>query len=571
MSTRSRRVTWDRLLLDEAQDVKNPATKRARALRRLDARRTLAMTGTPIENRLDELWAIMDIVNPGLLGSRERFQRTFARPIEAHGDTRALERLRAMVQPFILRRPKDGPEVELELPKITVTKEYCRLTLEQASLYRATVDRWMPRIEEHERSFGRRGAVLAMLSQLKQVCNHPEMLLATGRPLEGRSGKLERLVELLEAMPSDDKALVFTQYPGFDRIVPHLHERLGREIGFFHGGLPARQRDELVASFAAPGGPSVLVISIRAGGRGLNLPAANHVFHFDRWWNPAVEQQATDRAYRFGQRQGRLRPQSHLHRDARGADRRAARLEARARGEGRRRPGRRLARRARPRRDPGGRLVVRHRRGGGGMTVLNEGRPIFVEGDAERIGRGPWARWLATSIVPDEGSPRAERGRILARTGHVHSVSIAEGEITCARDRLDRCRLPGRPCGRSRRPARLESGDRVTAGPHALRGRRCRERAVAPARARDDGRLGRAARPAQRLRSTLVHLPRCRPPRLLQARDRARLCRRRRDRRRSVAAPRVARLQSRRPGRARRRPGHTGRRLVGGRPATGAR
>ena len=294
-------VRWDRLLLDEAQDVKNPATKRARALRRLDARRTLAMTGTPIENRLDELWAIMDIVNPGLLGSRERFQRTFARPIEAHGDSRSLERLRAMVQPFILRRPKDSPEVELELPEITVTKEYCRLTLEQASLYRATVDRWMPRIEEHEKSFGRRGAVLAMLSQLKQVCNHPEMVLATGRPLAGRSGKLERLVELLEAMPREDKALVFTQYPGFDRIVPHLHERLGREIGFFHGGLPARQRDELVAAFSEPGGPSVLVISIRAGGRGLNLPAANHVFHFDRWWNPAVEQQATDRAYRFGQ------------------------------------------------------------------------------------------------------------------------------------------------------------------------------------------------------------------------------------------------------------------------------
>ncbi len=294
-------VAWDRLILDEAQDVKNPATKRARAIRRLNARRLLAMTGTPIENRLDELWAIMDIVNPGLLGSRERFQRTFARPIEAHRDARALERLRAMVQPFILRRPKDSPEVELELPEITVTKEYCRLTLEQASLYRATVDRWMPRIEEHERSFGRRGAVLAMLSQLKQVCNHPEMVLATGRPLSGRSGKLERLIELLEEMPADDKALVFTQYPGFDRLVPHLHERLGREIGFFHGGLPARARDELVASFSDPAGPSVLVISIRAGGRGLNLPAANHVFHFDRWWNPAVEQQATDRAYRFGQ------------------------------------------------------------------------------------------------------------------------------------------------------------------------------------------------------------------------------------------------------------------------------
>ncbi len=295
-------VPWDRLLLDEAQDVKNPATKRARALRRLPARRRLAMTGTPIENRLGDLWALMDIVNPGLLGSHERFDRTFARPIELGGDERSLERLRGLVQPFILRRPKDAPEVEIELPRITIAKEYCHLTLEQASLYRATVDRWMPRIEEHDATFGRRGAVLAMLGQLKQVCNHPEMVLATGRPLDGRSGKLERLVELLELVPSGDKSLVFTQYPGFDRLVPHLAERLGKDVGFFHGGLSARHREELLTDFAAADGPEVLVISIRAGGRGLNLPMANHVFHFDRWWNPAVEQQATDRVYRFGQR-----------------------------------------------------------------------------------------------------------------------------------------------------------------------------------------------------------------------------------------------------------------------------
>jgi SNF2 family DNA or RNA helicase len=295
-------VAWDRLLLDEAQDVKNPATKRARALRRLPARRKVAMTGTPIENRLGELWSIMDIVNPGLLGSREWFDRTFARPIEGYGDERALERLRSIVQPFILRREKDSPEVELELPPITVAKDYCRLTVEQASLYRATVDRWMERVEAHQDRFGRRGAVLAMLSQLKQVCNHPEMVLTTGRPLDGRSGKLERLLELLEQMPAADKALVFTQYPGFQRLVPHLEERLGRSVGFFHGRLNARQRDEVLTSFAAEDGPSVLVISIRAGGRGLNLPAANHVFHFDRWWNPAVEQQATDRAHRLGQR-----------------------------------------------------------------------------------------------------------------------------------------------------------------------------------------------------------------------------------------------------------------------------
>ena len=296
-------VDWDRLIMDEAQDVKNPQTKRARALRTLQARRRVAMTGTPIENRLSELWAIMDILNPGLLGSREWFNRVFAQPIEVEKDEAALERLRAVVRPFILRRAKDEPEVELDLPPITVEKDYCKLTIEQASLYQATVDRWFPRIEQHEDRFGRRGAVLAMLGHLKQVCNHPEMLMHTGAPLDGRSGKLERLVELLRAMPADDKALVFTQYPSFDRLVPYLAEKLDRKVGFFHGRLNARQRDELLTAFASeePGGPTVLVISIRAGGRGLNLPAANHVFHFDRWWNPAVEQQATDRAHRLGQ------------------------------------------------------------------------------------------------------------------------------------------------------------------------------------------------------------------------------------------------------------------------------
>ena len=296
-------VQWDRLLMDEAQDVKNPATKRARALRTLPARRRVAMTGTPIENRLSELWAIMDILNPGLLGSREWFNRIFAQPIEVDRDEAALERLRAVVQPFILRRAKDEPEVELDLPPIRVEKDYCKLTIEQASLYQATVDRWFPRIESHEDRFGRRGAVLAMLGHLKQVCNHPEMLMHTGQPLAGRSGKLERLVELLQEVPPEDKSLVFTQYPSFDRLVPHLEERTGRKVGFFHGRLNAKQRDELLTAFASENGdgPTILVISIRAGGRGLNLPAANHVFHFDRWWNPAVEQQATDRAHRLGQ------------------------------------------------------------------------------------------------------------------------------------------------------------------------------------------------------------------------------------------------------------------------------
>ena len=295
-------ITWDRLLLDEAQDVKNARTKRHRALRRVPRNRTLALTGTPIENRLGELWAIMELVNPGLLGSREAFERSFARPIEVRRDAHALERLRALVGPFVLRRTKDAPEVDLELPPITITKVGCNLTVEQAGLYQAVVDRWLPQIEQHERRFDRRGAVLAMLGQLKQLCNHPELVVPTGRPLEGRSGKLERLVELLADVPADDKALVFTQYPGFGRLAPHLGSRLGRDVGFFHGGLSARARDELLARFDRVDGPSLLVVSLRAGGRGLNLPAANHVIHFDRWWNPAVEQQATDRVHRLGQR-----------------------------------------------------------------------------------------------------------------------------------------------------------------------------------------------------------------------------------------------------------------------------
>jgi SNF2 family DNA or RNA helicase len=260
------------------------------------------MTGTPIENHLGELWALMDLLNPGLLGSREWFSRTFAEPIQVGKDEQALERLRAIVRPFILRRAKDDPEVELDLPPITIEKDYCRLTLEQAALYQETVDNWLPRVEAHEDRFGRRGAVLAMLGHLKQVCNHPEMLVQTHRPLDGRSGKLERLVELLRDVPAGDKSLVFTQYTRFDRLVPHLAERLGARVEFFHGQLNARQRDELLTEFAGDGGPRVLVISLRAGGRGLNLPAANHVFHFDRWWNPAVEQQATDRVHRLGQR-----------------------------------------------------------------------------------------------------------------------------------------------------------------------------------------------------------------------------------------------------------------------------
>ena len=208
------------------------------------------------------------------------------------------------MQPFVLRRAKDAPEVELELPPITIAKDYCRLTVEQASLYQATVDRWMPRDRGAARHASASAAsVLAMLSQLKQVCNHPEMLLATGQPLDGRSGKLDRLRRAARAGAGRRQGARLHAVPGLRpaRAAPRASSSAS-SVGFFHGRLNARQREDLLRAFATEDGPSVLVISIQAGGRGLNLPAANHVIHFDRWWNPAVEQQATDRVHRFGQR-----------------------------------------------------------------------------------------------------------------------------------------------------------------------------------------------------------------------------------------------------------------------------
>ena len=541
-------VTWDRLLLDEAQDVKNPATKRARALRRLPARRKLAMTGTPIENRLGELWAIMDIVNPGLLGSRDWFERTFAKPIESFGNTEALERLRSIVQPFILRRPKDSPEVELELPPITIAKDYCRLTVEQASLYRATVDRWLARVEAHHDRFGRRGAVLAMLSQLKQVCNHPEMVVATGQPLDGRSGKLDRLLELLELVPAGDKALVFTQYPGFDRLVPHLEQQLGKSVGFFHGRLNARQREDLLASFATEEGPTVLVISIRAGGRGLNLPAANHVIHFDRWWNPAVEQQATDRAHRFGQRKhvfvhslistGTLEERIDQMLESK---RELAESVIAGRAE-----------------DWLGDLDLGAIRAAVELSV----GPVRGGGRmSERLGRGPWARLLVSAVLPDEGSSVAERGRVLVEEDAVQDLVVTSGTVSA---RIDGCdvTIATEPV-----PPRIWAAmTRYAREQHAARGGRGRTCAVGAARAPDDGGLGAATRSAHQRARAGLHL---RSGRRVRAPRRARLCVRARDRPQPGDAAALARVRGsggERAGGSRRAARHAGRRL-GGRAA----
>jgi superfamily II DNA or RNA helicase len=300
-------VDWSTVALDEAQNIKNSAAVAARAARALRAENRIALTGTPVENRLAELWSILEFLNPGLLGPLETFRREYAVPIERYGSDEAAGRLRRIVGPFVLRRLKSDPAILQDLPPKNEMKVVCTLTREQATLYQAAVDEEMQRIEAAQ-GIERRGRVLALLMALKQICNHPAQYLGEAGPLPRRSGKLTRMTEMLEevmgAMSAvSDRALVFTQFREMgDRITRHLGTSLGVEVAFLHGGTPRKARDEMVRRFQEdPHGPRIFVLSVKAGGTGLNLTAASHVFHFDRWWNPAVEDQATDRAHRIGQ------------------------------------------------------------------------------------------------------------------------------------------------------------------------------------------------------------------------------------------------------------------------------
>jgi SNF2 family DNA or RNA helicase len=296
-------VTWDGVVLDEAQNVKNPSTLQARAVRLLSAGYRFALTGTPIENRLTELWSIVDFLNPGYLGTPGAFRQRFVTPIERWQDVERAEQLKELVQPLLLRRLKTDPAIIQDLPEKLEGNVYCTLTAEQASLYQAVVSDMLAQVEATE-GIQRRGLVLATLTRLKQVCNHPAHFLSDNSPLPGRSGKLDRLGEMLdEVLAAGDCALVFTQFAEFgSRLREELQSQFGREVLFLHGGVPALQRDEMVRRFQQdPDGPPIFVLSLRAGGVGLNLTRASHVFHFDRWWNPAVENQATDRAFRIGQ------------------------------------------------------------------------------------------------------------------------------------------------------------------------------------------------------------------------------------------------------------------------------
>ncbi|WP_347352697.1 DEAD/DEAH box helicase [Intrasporangium sp.] len=294
---------WQRVVLDEAQAVKNSQSQASRAVRRLRADQRVALTGTPVENRLSELWSIMDFVNPGILGSAELFRTRYAIPVERHGSTEPAERLRTITAPYILRRLKTDPTIIDDLPEKIEVKEYCRLTVEQASLYQSVVDDMMVKIESSE-GIARRGNVLAAMARLKQVCNHPAQVLHDRSPVGRRSGKVIRLEELLEEILAEgDRVLLFTQFTEFaELLLPHLAARFGTDVAYLHGGTSRQRRDELVQRFASEQGPPVFLLSLKAGGTGLNLTAANHVIHLDRWWNPAVENQATDRAFRIGQR-----------------------------------------------------------------------------------------------------------------------------------------------------------------------------------------------------------------------------------------------------------------------------
>ncbi|MBZ0272154.1 DEAD/DEAH box helicase [bacterium] len=300
-------LSWRRVVLDEAQNIKNSQARQTRAIRAIGASRRAALTGTPVENRLAELWSIMEFLNPGFLGQAESFRRGFAIPIEKYRNTGRAEILKRAISPFVLRRLKTDRDVIADLPEKIETKVFCPLSREQGTLYQAVVNEMMEKIDSAE-GIERKGLVLATLMKLKQICNHPAQFLqerdVPERSLDGRSGKLTRLLSMLEEiLDAGDKALIFTQFAAMGTMLrTSLQHATGRETLFLHGAVPKKKRDAMVAEFQSPGGPALFLLSVKAGGTGLNLTSASHVFHFDRWWNPAVEDQATDRAFRIGQK-----------------------------------------------------------------------------------------------------------------------------------------------------------------------------------------------------------------------------------------------------------------------------
>ncbi|WP_459501886.1 DEAD/DEAH box helicase [Bacillus sp. C1] len=295
---------WDAIILDEAQNIKNPQTKQSRAVRQLRANHKIALTGTPMENRLAELWSIFDFLNHGYLGSLGQFQRRFVSPIEKDRDEAKIQQVQRFISPFLLRRTKQDQTVSLNLPEKQEQKEYCPLTGEQASLYEQLVQDTLQNIQSLT-GIERRGFILMMLSKLKQICNHPALYLKEEAPKDivQRSMKTQTLMDLIENIKDQNEScLIFTQYIGMGNMLQKiLEEKFGQRVLFLNGSVPKMERDKMIEQFQN-GTYDIFILSLKAGGTGLNLTAANHVIHYDRWWNPAVENQATDRAYRIGQK-----------------------------------------------------------------------------------------------------------------------------------------------------------------------------------------------------------------------------------------------------------------------------
>jgi len=297
-------IEWANVILDEAQNIKNPFSQQARAIRHFKAKYRVALTGTPIENRLSELWSIFEFLNPGFLGSLKNFKTKIALPIERYKDLEATSKLKKLSGPFLLRRVKTDKSIISDLPEKNEMKVFCTLTKEQATLYQALLNETIEKIEKEE-GIKRRGIVLSLIMSLKQICNHPSLYLKESGPLPGRSGKLERLSEMCEeVVEGGDRALIFTQFREMGYLLVHyLEKKIGIQVPFLHGGVPSKKREEMIRSFQEKENSSpIFLLSLKAGGTGLNLTRANFVFHFDRWWNPAVENQATDRTFRIGQK-----------------------------------------------------------------------------------------------------------------------------------------------------------------------------------------------------------------------------------------------------------------------------
>ena len=297
-------VEWHRLVLDEAQNIKNPKTAQTKAILKLSARHRLALTGTPVENRLLDLWSIFNFLNPGFLGKQAQFRKAFEIPIQKNNDLRQSTTLKKLVEPFILRRMKTDRNIIKDLPDKVEQKVYCNLTKEQAALYESVVKQITGELEKAE-GMSRKGLILSSLTKLKQICNHPRQFLQDDSDFSTeRSHKLDRLSEMVaEAISEGESLLIFTQFTEIGAALEHFlrHNHLLNTY-YLHGGISRTKRERMIAEFQDPETEaSAFILSLKAGGVGITLTKANHVFHFDRWWNPAVEDQATDRAFRIGQ------------------------------------------------------------------------------------------------------------------------------------------------------------------------------------------------------------------------------------------------------------------------------